>query len=201
MIMPALKREPRSMERILLILDLDETLIRAVEEPLDRPADFRLPDFHVYRRPHLDAFLALVSENFDLAVWSTGNSPYVDAIVDAIFPDVSALQFCWNRSRAIRRTNEWGDGFMSEDREEFRYLKPLDKVKRLGWSLNRVLVVDDTPAKLERNFGNAIYPSPYMGAEDDRELELLGKYLLTLRDTPDVRPIEKRTWRNSVVER
>src|SRR3546814_10875526 len=67
---------------------------------------------------------------------------------------------------------------MSEDREEFRYLKPLDKVKRLGWSLNRVLVVDDTPAKLERNFGNAIYPSPYMGAEDDRELELLGKYLL-----------------------
>src|SRR3546814_14504898 len=81
---PALKREPRSMERILLILDLDETLIRAVEEPLDRPADFRLPDFHVYRRPHLDAFLALLSENFDLAVWLTGNSPYVDAIVDQI---------------------------------------------------------------------------------------------------------------------
>src|SRR3546814_14513812 len=92
------------------------------------------------------AFLALLSENFDLAVWSTGNSPYVDAIVDAIFPDVSALQFCWNRSLAIRRTNEWGDGFMSEDREEFRYLKPLDKVQRLGWSLNRVLGVDDTPA-------------------------------------------------------
>src|SRR3546814_11156752 len=92
------------------------------------------------------AFLALLSENFDLAVWSTGNSPYVDAIVDAISPDVSALQFCWNRSRVIRRTNEWGDGFMSEDREEFRYLKPLDKVKRLGWSLNRVLVVADTPA-------------------------------------------------------
>src|SRR3546814_14389190 len=87
---------------------------------------------------------------------------------------------------------------MSEDREEFRYLKPLDKVKRLGWSLNRVLVVDDTPAKLERNFGNAIYQSTYMGAEVDRELELLGKYLLTFRDTPDVRPIEKRTWRNYV---
>src|SRR3546814_14747173 len=119
MIMPALKREPRSMERILLILDLDETLIRAVEEPLDRPADFRLPDFHVYRRPHLDAFLALVSENFDLAVWSTGNSPYVAAIVDAIFPDVSASQFCWNRSPAIRRPNAWGHVFIAEDTEEY----------------------------------------------------------------------------------
>src|SRR3546814_13765967 len=110
MIMPALKREPRSMERILLILDLDETLIRAVEEPLDRPADFRLPDFLVYRRPHLDAFLAPVSENFDLAVSSSVNSPYVDAIVDAIFPDVLALQFCRNISRAILRPIQWGDG-------------------------------------------------------------------------------------------
>lgn len=200
MIMPALKREPRSMERILLILDLDETLIRAVEHPLDRPADFRLPDFHVYRRPHLDAFLALVSEHFDLAVWSTGNESYVDAIVNAIFPDVSALQFCWNRSRAIRRTNEWGDGFMDEGREHLRFIKPLEKVKRLGWNLDRVLVVDDTPAKLERSYGNAIYPVPYMGAEDDRELELLGKYLLTLRDEPNMRRIEKRTWRNAIFE-
>lgn len=58
-----IKRERRSAERILLILDLDETLIYASEAALDRE-----PDFTVYRRPWLDEFLARCERNFDLAV-------------------------------------------------------------------------------------------------------------------------------------
>jgi len=54
--------------RTLLILDLDETLIYATETALDRPADFSVYGYHVYRRPHLDAFLATCANYGDSAL-------------------------------------------------------------------------------------------------------------------------------------
>jgi RNA polymerase II subunit A small phosphatase-like protein len=74
-------------------------------------------------------------------------------------------------------------------------VKPLTKVRRAGWKLERVLIVDDTPEKCIRNYGNAVYPRPWTGAEDDIELQLLTSYLATIKDEPNVRRIEKRRWR------
>ena len=79
--------------------------------------------------------------------------------------------------------------------DHLHYLKPLTKVRKAGWPLQRVLIVDDTPEKCLRNYGNAIYPRPFEGAEDDSELSLLGRYLATLKDETNVRTIEKRRWR------
>lgn len=39
----------------LLILDLDETLIHATEQP-EREADFQIFHYHVYKRPYLEEF-------------------------------------------------------------------------------------------------------------------------------------------------
>jgi RNA polymerase II subunit A small phosphatase-like protein len=78
------------------------------------------------------------------------------------------------------------------------YLKPLAKVKRAGWRLERVLIVDDTPAKCIRNYGNAVYARPYEGARDDIELRLLARYLAGLNDVAKLRTIEKRRWRETV---
>ena len=41
---------------ILLILDLDETLVYSIEEPLGRDHDFTVGPYAVYRRPHLAEF-------------------------------------------------------------------------------------------------------------------------------------------------
>lgn len=71
-------------------------------------------------------------------------------------------------------------------------------MKRIGFDLARVLIVDDTPKKLERNFGNAIYVKPYLGESEDDELLRLSAYLRTMEVVDDVRPIEKRGWRNSI---
>jgi NLI interacting factor-like phosphatase len=46
---------------ILLILDLDETLIYATEEPLQRVPDFIIGPYAVYRRPYLTEFLTSCS--------------------------------------------------------------------------------------------------------------------------------------------
>jgi TFIIF-interacting CTD phosphatase-like protein len=53
---------------ILPILDLDETLIHAAEEPLGHEHDFLIGTYRVYRRPHLAEFLTSCSAAFRLAV-------------------------------------------------------------------------------------------------------------------------------------
>ena len=189
-----------SPPRTLLILDLDETLIHAAEQPLDRAADFSVYGYHVYRRPHLDAFLAECARHFELAVWSSASDDYVRAVVEHIFPDPAALHFVWGRSRAsLRRMSPDDDGYMLDPWDHLHYIKPLTKVRKAGWRLERVLIVDDTPEKCVRNFGNAVYPRPFEGAEGDDELRHLAAYLATLKDEPNVRTIEKRRWRERIV--
>lgn len=79
----------------------------------------------------------------------------------------------------------------------YNYVKKLHKLKRKGYRLERILIVDDTPAKCVHNYGNAIYVREYNGEEDDKELPALSRYLATLEDAADVRTIEKRHWRSS----
>jgi carboxy-terminal domain RNA polymerase II polypeptide A small phosphatase len=182
--------------RTLLILDVDETLIHASDSVLDRPADFRLFGYHIYRRPHLDRFIERVSAAFDLAVWSSAGDDYVRAVVNFIFPDPSILKFVWGSSRATLRQRTPDEyGHRHHDLGHLNYVKPLSKVARRGWNLNRVLIVDDTPEKCERNYGNAVYPAPFNGDPNDDELFHLATYLETLKDVPNVRRIEKRLWR------
>jgi RNA polymerase II subunit A small phosphatase-like protein len=73
-------------------------------------------------------------------------------------------------------------------------LKDLKKVKRLGYHLDRILIADDTPHKVMRNYGNVVYVPPFHGSPDDRMLPKLAKYLDSLRHLTSVRSVEKRGW-------
>ncbi len=181
---------------LLLILDLDETLVHATKQALDRPADFRLFDYHVYRRPFLLEFLQMVAPHFQLAVWSSASDDYVEAVVDQIFPPEIPLAFVWGRSRCTyRHRGHWDDPrSWNSAWSHYHYVKPLRKLKRKGYRLERILIVDDTPHKAKDNYGNVIYPREYLGAEEDRELLDLAQYLLQLKAEKNVRTIEKRGW-------
>jgi TFIIF-interacting CTD phosphatase-like protein len=176
------------MSRHLLILDLDETLIYAAEEPLDRMHDFAVGRYSCYRRPGLQSFLKTCDALFELAVWSSSTTLYADAVVSQIFlPDVQ-LAFLWARERCTLR--------LRPEAAEDSWLKNLKKVKRKGYSLDQVLVVDDSPEKLARNYGNLITVQPFVGSPDDEELMLLRQYLPSLASVKNVRAIEKRDWRH-----
>ncbi|MFN3160051.1 MAG: NIF family HAD-type phosphatase [Rubinisphaera brasiliensis] len=176
-----------STEKPLLILDLDETLIHGVGKPLECRHDFRAGHYYIYKRPHIDFFLATVSTAFQLAVWSSSTPDYVATVVTQLFKDDGQLQFCWGRDRCTQPYHpEWQSSY---------WIKDLKKVKRAGWDLDRVLIVDDTPRKLERNYGNAVYVRPFAGDQDDEELQNLAPYLLSLAAFPNFRSIEKRGWR------
>lgn len=70
-------------------------------------------------------------------------------------------------------------------------------MKRLGYNLERVLFIDDTPNKMVRNFGNAIYVTPWEGDPQDTELANLLSYLQSIGHEPNYRKLEKRGWRKS----
>lgn len=185
-------------DKLLLILDLDETLIHASSKELDRPADFSLFHYHIYQRPHLTEFLTGCSQHFRLAIWSSASDDYVAEVTNRIVPASIPLDFVWGRSRCTYCFNNaaFEDSGHTGYHSHYDYVKVLKKLRWRGYDLNRVLIVDDTPSKAKRNYGNAIYPSEYQGQLHDDELPLLLAYLLQLKNAKSVRSIEKRDWRS-----
>jgi TFIIF-interacting CTD phosphatase-like protein len=176
--------------RKLLILDLDETLLFATEAPLGRPAAFRVGPYHVYLRPHLSAFVEWCAPRFDLAVWTASSESYAVPVVAHVFGSLDRLEFVWARRRCTRR-------YDVDTREQY-WVKDLKKVRKRGYALEQVIVVDDTARKHERNYGNLVVVRSWEGEEPDDELLHLRAYLDTLVDAENVRTIEKRLWRTLI---
>jgi len=172
----------------LLILDLDETLIHADVEPLERPCDFNTAHYFVYIRPHLEQFLLTCARHFELAVWTSSTDAYAQIVVSHLLPAEIELTFLWARERCTLHVDPHTG--------ELGWLKDLKKIKRRGYSLERVLVVDDSPEKLARTRGNLIRVRPFLGDPDDDELSKLARYLPTLADAENVRKVDKRDWRH-----
>lgn len=170
----------------LLIFDLDETLIHATEKVIRNPADLEYDKYQVYIRPYCKSVLNALAGHFNLAIWSSAGDEYVAYLAEQIRPDSVNFTFVWGYSRCT----------VKYDLNICRHyaLKNLKKVKRKGYSLSKMLIVDNTPAKVQANYGNAIYIKDFEGDEADTELLRLKDYLLSIRSTPDYRRIEKRNW-------
>ena len=189
--------------KILLILDVDETLIYATEKKLDRNSDFEIFGYNIYKRPFLDEFLNAIKDDFLIAIWSSASDEYVNEIIKQIIPNDVSLEFIWGRSHCTYKRNIQTDEYGYYDSEidnHYHYIKPLKKLKKKGYALNRILIVDDTPHKSKDNFGNAIYPNAFMGNYADKELLILSQYLKSFLNSNNVRSIEKRGWQNKYLK-
>ena len=193
------------MSKTLLILDLDETLIHSNEELIRgiEPAFTLFNYYYVYKRPFMDEFLEICSQYFELAVWSSATSDYVNRIVRTVFPKDLPLSFVWSRKKCTFGTypvNHLLDSDVAFDHYQNPrvWFKKLVKAKKKGYSLDRVLMVDNSPEKLFYNYGNAVYVEDFKGNINDQELMFLSKYLPTLHATENVRTVEKRGWKSSV---
>jgi RNA polymerase II subunit A small phosphatase-like protein len=185
---------------ILVILDIDETLLYATKEQLDIDHNFKISDYFVYIRPHLHEFIEFVDQNFQYAIWSSASDNYVKEITEKLELTNKAV-FCWARSKATykRPSSFDSDGNLNVDSIDHHFfVKRLKKVKKLGFDLERILIIDDTPHKSQENYGNAIYVTEYKGDQDDNELLKLTEYLTTLKQVDNVRNIEKRNWKEKI---
>lgn len=177
------------MDRLLVILDLDETLVYAADTPLSTRPDFTAANYAVYRRPHLDAFLQGLREQYRLAVWTASGRSYAEAVVSQIMPWHAELAFFWSAERCTQH-------FDHETRDRTT-IKKLHKVKQRGYDLGRVVVVDDSPEKHIRNYGNLLHVTRWEGAAEDQELPAALDFIHNLASAPNVRAIEKRFWRTT----
>lgn len=174
------------MDPCLLILDVDETLIYATEFALSARHDFVVGPYYVHCRPGLKSFLLSCNKYYRLAIWSSGSRDYIDQIIENIRPAEVEFDFVWSRERCVRRFNP-------ETYSDY-HVKDLKKVKRLGYSLDRILVVDDTPQKLERHYGNLIKIPEFTGDLSDECLHKLSVYLELIKDEVNFRQLDKRGW-------
>lgn len=173
----------------LLVLDLDETLIHATERPLSRPADYVVGPYSIYRRPGVGQFLERCLELFEVGIWTASTRDYALPAIEPLL-DIERLAFVWGRERCTLRRDM--------DTYELERIKDIRKLRRRGYRRESIIFVDDTPAKIQRSYGNYIRVREFEGDLADRELELLARYLERLGPEPNVRSVDKRGWRVEV---
>lgn len=153
---------------MILILDVDETLIHSNTDP-DFKGDFAIGSYTVKKRPHLDKLITYLTDNphYIPVVWSAGVGDYVRGIVKEIFPDPSILKLVEARD------------FCNENRD-----KPLSKIRKLfnetyGTSLNRsdFLIIDDRENVTKYDELNHLKIPAYLGSDNDEELLVLINFL------------------------
>lgn len=194
------------MKKKLLVLDIDETLFHAFDSKTPNPhkrnldlCDFEILDIYpTFERPHVFKFMNFAFKHYDVAIWSSAGSMYVrDAIQKLIRANgLPEPIFIYSSDNCVHRrdlTGAWG----YSDPYQVTYIKDLKKLKKFGYPLSQILVVDDSPEKLQRHYGNLIRIPAFEGDEDDVYLLKLIEYLRTLIDVPNVRNIEKRFWLNN----
>lgn len=179
-----------SQKKILLILDLDETLIFSTSNKIAKQEDSTIDEYFVYKRPGLDLFLNTILADFEIAVWTSSTEDYAEELIKKIFPQDYPLSFVYGRSKCTLT-------FLREQ-NDYTYSKNLKKLKRKNYNLEKILIIDDSPEKLRRNYGNHIRVNPFVGSNKDIELFQLIKYLEKIKLTDNVRGIEKRLWRADI---
>ena len=184
------EKETLPVDPALLVLDVDETLVYATKIPNRNDWDFECRDYAVYSRPFLREFLDIVSIHYRLALWSSSSADYLSCIVTHSALSSFAFEFVWSKERCVR--------VYDTELREYGWTKDLKKIRRRGYSLKRTLVVDDTPFKLERQYGNLIRVGEFKGERDDHELQLLSQYLVSIAGEPNFRQIEKRGWHAAI---
>lgn len=129
------EQEPQFENKIVLVLDLDETLVYAREGPL-------------YARPGLDEFFKACSDRCEVVVWTAGLRAYAQAIIRNI-DKAGVVQHC------IYRHSKWFTG-------QAGYRKDLGA---LGRPLDKVIIIENTPDCIRGYQQNGILVEDYEGGE------------------------------------
>jgi len=197
----------KSLNNNILILDIDETLIYGWDPKLDpieaRPQkiDFETCGrFQIMKRPHVDSFLRWCFQNdlFGVAVWSAAGKCHVEGVLENIcLPhELNTLEFVFygNKCTSILQ-------FPDDSGDDIRYLniKDLKKVRRKGYDINRILVLDDQSRIWQRSYGNIICVKPFRGLNDDELLKVQPFIEQCFQNPQGVRGIEKRFWRHEKI--
>ncbi|XP_076266350.1 CTD nuclear envelope phosphatase 1-like protein dullard isoform X2 [Rhynchophorus ferrugineus] len=178
------------VKRKVLVLDLDETLIHSQHDGVLRttvrpgvPPDFVLKviidrhpvRFFVHKRPHVDFFLDIVSQWYELVVFTASMEIYGAAVADKLDAGRGILKRRFYRQHC---TPDFGS-----------YTKDLSAICN---DLSSVFILDNSPGAYKSYPDNAIPIKSWFSDANDVALLNLLPVLDALRFTTDVRSVLSR---------
>jgi len=146
----------------LIVFDLDETLVHASETPLPYPHSFKIASYFVYVRPYAAELIQRCATRFDIAVWSSSSALYVEAVTRKLFGNAVPLKFSWSESKCVQKVDPKSNSYV--------FVKDLRKVIKHGYTPEQILMLDDSPEKLQRQPSRHLQVSPFTGKPDDTGL-------------------------------
>ncbi|KAM8855624.1 uncharacterized protein AB9W97_020401 [Spinachia spinachia] len=161
--------------KICVVIDLDETLVHSSFKPVNN-ADFIIPveidgtvhQVYVLKRPHVDEFLRRMGELFECVLFTASLAKYADPVSD-LLDKWGAFQ-----SRLFRESCVFHKG---------NYVKDLS---RLGRDLNKVIIIDNSPASYIFHPENAVPVASWFDDMSDTELLDLLPFFERLSKVDDV---------------
>ncbi|MBL8471859.1 MAG: HAD family hydrolase [Rhodocyclaceae bacterium] len=175
------------MQKPLLVLDLDETLMHASMYGLPRTLDFRIGPYGALKRPYVAEFIEFCLEYFEVAVWTSSSETYAQIAVKELFPSPDRLAFLWSREHCGMEMRNGG--------LEVAWIKNLQRVEEQGYALARMIAIDDSPEKYCYQPENLLPCAPFYGDPADHELLDLADYLDAARREGDLRRLELAHWK------
>lgn len=125
----------------LLVLDLNGTLCH-VERIINKSDITRKKRiYNIYKRPHLEKFLAYAFKQFHVAVWTSREKKNMDIVIDYLFTpeQKSKLVFAWARDKC-----EILEDHVSIKDISFILHSPI----MAKYSFSDILIIDDTYDKI-----------------------------------------------------
>ena len=154
-----------NMARVrLIVFDLDETLVHATEVALPCAHSFRIGPYFVYVRPFASDLIRFCASHFDMAVWSTASERYVEIVTAELFGTSYPVAFSWAVSKCVQKVDPKSNGYV--------YIKDLRKALKHGYAADEIIMIDDSPEKLQRQPTRHLCLTEFTG--DPCDTELLG---------------------------
>ena len=163
-----------------LVLDLDETLIHSAFEPFNPRDDITLTmkvkeeeiTIHVLKRPYLDEFLNIVTQKYEVIIFTASISEYANPLLDQLDP-LKKIAFRLFREHCTKSDN----GLFIKD------------LNRLGRNLKDIIIIDNNPVSFTFNKANGLPILTWHSIKTDNELIKLIPLLTFLSNVDDIRPI------------
>jgi CTD small phosphatase-like protein 2 len=180
-----LPKKMKQAPEVCLALDLDETLVHCSVQPIVQPdltftVSFNGVDYQVYvrMRPYLKDFLKVVSQWFEIVVFTASQRVYADKLLSMLDPSGKYITH-----RMFRDSCLCVDG---------NYLKDLTV---LGRDIRKVAIIDNSVQAFGYHLSNGIPIESWFDDDEDQELLKLLPFLNKLKDCADVRSLIRETFR------
>jgi RNA polymerase II subunit A small phosphatase-like protein len=153
----------RNMAQVrLIVFDLDETLVHATETALQHAHTFQVGPYFVYVRPFAFELIRFCASHFKIAVWSSSSQHYVEAVTAELFGTSFPVAFSWAVSKCVQKVDAKSNGYV--------YIKDLRKALKYGYGADEIIMIDDSPEKLQRQPARHLCLSAFTGDPLDAEL-------------------------------